>query len=44
MNDTEQDIPILTDVIDTTGAPKTSQAYSALPLDQIEETLSQRLI
>ena len=44
MNDTEQDIPLLTDVIDTTTKVKQPVAHASIPLEQIEEALSQRLI
>ena len=45
MKDTEIDIPVLTDVIEASAvAPTTHAATHALPLEQIEEALSQRLI
>ena len=45
MNDTELDIPLLTDVIDTKAAAENIRpSHASLPLEQIEESLSQRLI
>ena len=45
MKDTEIDIPVLTDVIEApAAAPTIHAATHALPLEQIEEALSQRLI
>ncbi|MEY5002778.1 MAG: hypothetical protein RL678_587, partial [Pseudomonadota bacterium] len=44
MNDTDQDIPVLTDVIDTTPTASPSEMHSSASLDELEQALSERLI
>lgn len=45
MNETDHDIPVLTDVIEAPAAAPTAHAATdVIPLEQIQEALSQRLI
>ena len=44
MNEPEQDIPVLTDIIDTTSPVRQSVAQSSVALEQLEQALSDRLI